>query len=89
MPTKVPRVRYDSDSDVLYISTQPGERGIAEESLPGVLWRYSPESGEIVGVTIVDFAGYWDAHFDDLVEDLEDHLHLGRTEVRTLLDVEH
>ena len=89
MTARVPRVRYDSDADVLYISTQPGERGIAKESLPGVLWRYSPNSGSIVGVTIIKFSGYWDAHIDALIDDLEHHLHIGHGKVKRLLDVKH
>ena len=75
--------------DVLYISIQPGRHGIAQESLPGVLWRYEPESGDVVGVTIVDFSGYWMSRLDDLARDLEDHLHIGSHKVQSLLRVVH
>ena len=80
-------VRYDRDSDVLYISTRPGRHGVAEESLPGVLWRYEPGDGEIVGVTILDFSHYWKPRLDDLVRDLEDRLKITAREAESLLRV--
>ena len=87
MATEVQRVRYDSDSDVLYISTQPGKHGISKESLPGVLWRYETEDGEIVGVTILDFSHYWKPRLDDLVRDLENHLQISARKAKSLLRV--
>jgi len=85
MPTKSPDTFYDKDADVLYISTQPGRHGIARESLPGVLWRYNPDDGSIVGVTIIDFSCYWVSRLDDLASDLMNHLPLGPPEASSLL----
>ena len=87
MPPRVPEVTYDEDADVLYISTRPGKHGIARESLPGVLWRYEPEGGDIVGVTIVDFSGYWASRLEELAHDLEDHLHISSHKAKSLLRV--
>ena len=86
MSSKAARVAYDRDADVLYISTQPGRHGIVQESLPGVLWRYEPGSGDIVGVTIIDFLSYWQSRMDDLVHDLEDHLSIDSNEAKSLLE---
>ena len=85
MPPKVSEVFYDKDADVLYISTQPGKHGIAKESLPGVLWRYEPEDGDIVGVTIIDFSHYWASRLNDLTCDLVSHLHISSHKARSLL----
>ena len=87
MATEVQTVRYDSDSDVLYISTQPGKRGVAKESLPGVLWRYETEDGEIVGVTILDFSHYWEPRLEHLVRDLENHLQISARKAKSLLQI--
>ena len=80
------RVVYDRDADVLYISTQPGRHGIVQESLPGVLWRHESGSGDIVGVTIMDFVSHWKARMDDLVHDLEGHLRIDSVEAKSLLE---
>ena len=87
MTRDVPTVRYDTESDVLYISTQPGKRGIARESLPGVLWRYEPEHGDLVGVTVLDFSHYWESRRDDLANDLMIHLNISLREAKSLLPV--
>ena len=85
MTRDTPTVFYDRDSDVLYIATQPGEQGIAQESLPGVLWRYEPQHGHIVGVTILDFSRYWDSRRDDLADDLVVHLNISLRKAKSLL----
>ena len=84
---EVPDVLYDEDSDVLYISTRPGKYGVVKESLPGVLWRYEPDDGNIVGVTIVDFSFYWKPRLDALTHDLVDHLDISAGEARSLLQI--
>ena len=87
MSPKAPEIFYDRESDVLYISTQPGKLGIARESLPGVLWRYGPKDGEIVGVTILDFSHYWTKRLDDLAHDLEEHLDISSRKAKSLLEL--
>ena len=87
MTREAPTVRYDRSSDVLYISTQPGKHGIARESLPGVLWRYEPEHGGIVGVTVLDFSHYWQSRRNDLANDLVSHLNISLRKAKSLLPI--
>ena len=81
MTSRLPCVVYDSDSDVLYVSAQPGKCGIARESLPGVLWRYEPGTEETVGVTVIDFMSYWRARTSELERGLAKRLQIGPGEV--------
>ena len=81
------RVRYDKNSDVLYISVNPGKHGIAEETLPGVLWRYGIEHRDIVGVTIMDFSQYWGSRLDELEYDLVSHLDISSEKAKSLLQI--
>ena len=88
MPPDAPVVDYDGNADVLYICTQPGKHGIATESLPGVFWRYGVADDGIVGVTIVDFVGYWDSRLNDLAHDLREHLHISHQQAHSLLRID-
>ena len=87
MRAKAQRVVYDRGSDVLYITIRPGEHGIAREGLPGVMWRYGPENGKIVGVTILDFAHYWATHLDELTDDLGCRLNIRQDRAKSLLRI--
>ncbi len=78
---------YDDKGDVLYLTLQPGKPGIAEETLPGVLWRYSPDTQDLVGITILEFSDYWMEHLDELVQDLDNRLHIGKRKARALLSL--
>lgn len=80
--TKTFQVTYDSDSDVLYIHYRkiPAARGIEDDE--GVVWRYD-STGELIGVTVVDFESYWSGHRSQLarristgfnITDSQDHL---------------
>jgi uncharacterized protein YuzE len=53
------RVRYDRSSDVLYVSKRPGVPARSREREPGVIWRYDVQRGDLIGVTVIDFATYW------------------------------
>jgi len=48
---------YDSEADVLYISIGEPVPAISDEVCPGVLVRRDPSSGQIVGMTLLDFLG--------------------------------
>ena len=87
MAPEVQRVHCDRQSDVLHIPAQPGKHGVAKESLPGVLWRYETEDGEIVGVTILDFSHYWKPRLNELVRDLENHLQISAHKAKSSLRV--
>lgn len=81
----VERVSYDREADVLYISTRLGRKAVVRESLPGVLWRYDAESGELVGVTVMDFLYYWAPRMADLSKDLSAHLRLSQARAMSIL----
>ena len=49
------KIRYDSKSDILYISCGKPRPGIALEVKAGDLVRIDPYTDEIVGITIIDF----------------------------------
>ena len=49
------KILYDEISDVLYISFGAPRPGIANEVNEGDLVRTNPDTGEIVGITILDF----------------------------------
>ena len=44
---------YDKNAAVLSISQQPGTYEIAEETLPGELWRFAHDSSEIVDAAMI------------------------------------
>jgi uncharacterized protein YuzE len=62
------RVTYDRNSDVLYISTPgvPASRGIEDNY--GMVWRYD-RSGELIGVTIIDFYDQWTSHRNQIADE--------------------
>ena len=53
---------YDRDADVLYISIGSPRPAYTYEEEQGLLLRKDPKSGEIVGVTILDY----EEHFRQL-----------------------
>ena len=46
---------YDEHADVLYLSVGNPKPAVTEEVVDGVLLRRNPATGELVGVTILDF----------------------------------
>lgn len=46
---------YDRDSDVLYISIGEPSPGVAEHLDDDILLRYSLDTGELIGVTVLGF----------------------------------
>jgi uncharacterized protein YuzE len=52
---EVKKIRYDSKSDVLYISCGKRRPGIALEVRAGDLVRIDPYTDEVVGITIMNF----------------------------------
>jgi uncharacterized protein YuzE len=49
------RLSYDTDVDVLYVSFGASQEAISEETGDGMLLRRHPDTGDIVGVTILGF----------------------------------
>ena len=50
---------YDPKADVLYVSQGDPRPAISEEIEPGVLLRKDPDTGEVIGMTVVDFTKHW------------------------------
>jgi uncharacterized protein YuzE len=70
------RVRYDTASDVLYITTSGFGPAHGKEDAPGVFWRYLDADGTLVGVTILDFDSYWKPRLPNLIEQIAHHFHV-------------
>jgi uncharacterized protein YuzE len=49
---------YDADSDVLYLSIGDPRPAVSEEIDDDVLLRLDPETGEIVGLTVLSLARF-------------------------------
>ena len=47
---------YDLDEDILYVSLGEFTSSVCVERGEGLLVRLAPDSGEVVGFTILDFA---------------------------------
>jgi uncharacterized protein YuzE len=46
---------YDQEGDVLYASLGPPQHAVTDEVDEDILLRYCPPSGDVVGITIVNF----------------------------------
>lgn len=79
-------VTYDRISDVLYLSSRPGAPARSREEEPGVVWRYDAESGDLIGVTIIDFASYWRQRRPELAAQIAIRFEISRKEARDMLD---
>ncbi len=79
-------VTYDRNSDVLYVSRRPGAPARSREEAPGVVWRYDTEHGDLIGVTIIDFASYWRQRRPELAEQIASRFAMSRKEAQDVLD---
>jgi uncharacterized protein YuzE len=59
-PTKL-QFSYDRDADVLYISIGSPRPAVSKEDGEGLLIRRDPDSGEVVGLTVLDYAEHFRA----------------------------
>jgi len=48
-------ISYDNEADVMYLSFGDPKKAESEEIAPGLFARYNPETGDLVGVTVVNF----------------------------------
>ncbi|MGH7812632.1 MAG: DUF2283 domain-containing protein [Candidatus Binataceae bacterium] len=48
-------VGYDEEADVLYVSVGKPRAAVTDETGEGLLVRKDPATGEIVGVTVLDY----------------------------------
>lgn len=77
---------YDRNSDVLYVSRRPGALARSREEAPGVVWRYDVERGDLIGVTIIDFATYWGQRRPELAKQIATRFAMSREEAQGVLD---
>jgi len=47
---------YDSEEDILYVTLGDSDSALCIEQGEGFLVRIEPESGEVVGFTVIDFS---------------------------------
>jgi len=50
------KLKYDATADVLYCSLGEPREAISEENEEGVIIRKDPETHQMVGMTVIDFA---------------------------------
>lgn len=50
------QIAYDQEADVLYLSIGEPRRAISREAGDDVLLRVDPDSGEIIGLTILNLS---------------------------------
>ena len=55
MDEKAVSLGYDRKADVLYLSVGEPQPALSEEVEEGVLLRTVPETGEVVGLTVLNF----------------------------------
>lgn len=55
MDEKAVSLDYDRKADVLYLSIGEPQPAVSEEIEDGVLLRTVPETGEVVGMTVLNF----------------------------------
>ena len=64
------KIKYDRASDVLYINTRPGVPAVVRHGDPGLLWRHDANTGELIGLTVIDFDLYWRPRLRELAAQL-------------------
>ncbi len=47
---------YDRDEDILYVTLGDSDSAVCVEQGDGLLVRIDPNSGEVVGFTVIDFS---------------------------------
>lgn len=79
------QMRYDRASDVLHVSLGAGA-ALVREGKPGLLWRYSVDTGTLIGVTIVDLTTYWKPRRAELVANFARRFGIPRDQARQMLE---
>jgi Protein of unknown function (DUF2283) len=80
------RSTYDHAADVLYLTTRPDARARSREEQPGLVWRYSVNDGELIGLTVVDFSTYWGERRPELIGRVAERFSLPARDAQEALD---
>ena len=79
------RVTYDRSSDVLYVTRRPGVPARSREGDPGLVWRFDTVSGDLVGLTVIDFERYWAGRREHLAAQIPQRFGITPREAETLV----
>jgi hypothetical protein len=72
---------YDDDADVLYFSLGEPVPSESEDDPAGIVLRWSIQSGQPSGATVVGYRGYsWSRRLPDLISLVAHHLHVSAKE---------
>ena len=78
---------YDADADVLYLSLGPAVPSESEDDPDGIVLRWSVQSGEPSGATVVGYHGYsWYRRLPDLTSRVSRHLHVPINEAQVAIE---
>src|SRR5208283_4639838 len=78
---------YDADADVLYLSLGPPVPSDSEDDQRGVVLRWSLQSGEPTGATVVGYRGYSSPQrVSDLLAIIDRHLRVPEKEARLVIE---
>jgi uncharacterized protein YuzE len=78
-------VVYDAKADVLYIAKEQGPATRGVEDKYGLVWRYN-SSGDLIGLTVVDFADYWSENQPLLANEMAKRFHIPEPQARVVLE---
>lgn len=85
VPAAVIEVKYSKDSDVLYLTRGRAAPARSREGEPGLVWRYDAGTGDLVGLTVVDFSRYWRPRRSWLIEQIADKFKISTAEARAIV----
>jgi uncharacterized protein YuzE len=80
---------YDQKSDVLYILTNRNAPAISREEEIGMVWRYAVDGDRLVGLTLIEFQGYWRAHLTQVAREMSHRFGITQREARGMLESVH
>lgn len=72
---KVTELFYDTEGDVLYLSIGKPQRAVSQELGDDVLLRVDPDTGEVVGLTVLNLSSRFGARNEPHTLPIEMALH--------------
>lgn len=80
---------YDRAGDVLYIVTVMNAPAISREEELGMVWRYDARKGNLVGLTLIEYKGYWVSRRPQVIREMSDRFGISPNEARRVLESVH
>jgi hypothetical protein len=81
--------KYDRKSDVLYILTNRNAPAISREEEIGMVWRYAVDGDRLVGLTLIEFQGYWRDHLKQVAREMSHRFGITQREAKEMLESVH